>query len=129
MASLEVTRPARVLVVEDDPDLRENLAELLAASGYVVVTAENSVGALREIAAGGVDLLITDLRMPGPNGVDLINAAHRERSGLRAILMTAFEAGPPAEDLRGGTVRYLRKPFEAEEVTRLVARVLSSRGG
>ena len=129
MASLEVTRPARVLVVEDDPDLRENLAELLAASGYVVVTAENSVGALREIAAGGVDLLITDLRMPGPNGVDLINAAQRERSDLRAILMTAFEADPSAEDMRGGTVRYLRKPFKVEDVTRLVARVLSSREG
>ncbi|OGS61831.1 MAG: hypothetical protein A3K59_07025 [Euryarchaeota archaeon RBG_19FT_COMBO_69_17] len=119
----------RVLVVDDDRGMRENLSELLASAGYDVVTASNTNDALTVIASGDVDLLLTDLRMPGPNGLELIRSARQRRPDLRAILMTAFGNGfTEVEVVRRGGIGYLQKPFEADEVTGLVDRILSLDG-
>lgn len=119
----------RVLVVDDDRGMRESLSELLAATGYDVVTASNTDEALKVIASGDVDLLLTDLRMPGPNGLELIRSARQWRPDLRAILMTAFGNGfTEVEVVRRGGVGYLQKPFEADEVTGLVGRILTLEG-
>jgi DNA-binding NtrC family response regulator len=72
-----------------------------------------------------VDLLLTDYRMPGPNGVELIESARRLKPGLRAILMTAFgDTYTEIESVRRGATGYVNKPFEADEITGLVARIL-----
>src|SRR5256885_1559700 len=79
-----------ILIVDDDDGVRENLAELFEVVGYSVVTAASAPEAIEKLAQGDVDLLLTDYRMPGPNGVELIESARRMKPHLRAILMTAF---------------------------------------
>jgi len=118
-----------ILIVDDDEGVRENLAELFNVVGYRVLTAASAPEALESLVRERVDLLLTDFRMPGPNGVELIEAARRARPGLRAVLMTAFgDAFTEIESVRRGAVGYLNKPFEADEVTGLVDRILSLKG-
>ncbi len=127
MLPSEVKGPrSRLLIVDDDPGMRENLAELFESLGYEVRTAANAAEALGELDNGGADLLLTDYKMPGPTGVDLIEAARKRRPGLRAVLMTAFgDSFTELESLRRGAVGYLSKPFEADEVVAFVEKILA----
>jgi len=117
-------RPS-ILVVDDDEGIRENLAEVLSMEQYRTYAAANAEEALDRLRSNDVDLLLTDFQMPGANGVELIEAARRERPELRAILITAFpyvyEEIDPAR--RQGVVLLL-KPFAADEVLGIVARML-----
>src|SRR5436309_13135755 len=82
-----------------------------------------------KLAHHDVDLLLTDYRMPGPNGVELIESARRAGPGLRAILVTAFgDTFTEIESVRRGAVGYLNKLFEGDGVTGLVGGVLSLEG-
>ena len=118
-----------ILVVDDDEGVRENLAELFEVVGYSVLTAGNAVEAMEKLSAHEVDLLLTDYRMPGPNGVELIESARRTKPGMRAVLMTAFgDSFSEIESVRRGAIGYLNKPFEADEITGLVARILALKG-
>jgi len=120
---------ACILVVDDDEGVRENLAELFEVVGYSVLTAGNAVEAMEKLSAHEVDLLLTDYRMPGPNGVELIESARRTKPGMRAVLMTAFgDSFSELESVRRGAIGYLNKPFEADEITGLVARILALKG-
>jgi len=115
-----------ILVVDDDEGVRENLAELFGLVGYSVLTAANATEAMEAMRKHAVDLLLTDYRMPGPNGVELIESARRAKPGLRAVLMTAFgDTFTEIESMPRGAIGYLNKPFEADEITGLVARILS----
>jgi DNA-binding NtrC family response regulator len=125
------TRPpkSRLLIVDDDHGMRENLAELFESLGYEVQTAANVPEALRVLDERDVDLLLTDYKMPGPTGVELIEAARKRQPGLRAVLMTAFgDSFTEIESVRRGAVGYLNKPFEADEVVVFVERLLALRG-
>ena len=118
----------RLLVVDDDPGMRENLAELFESLGYQVRTAANTPEALEVLAGGTVDLLMTDYKMPGPTGVELIETARERQPGLRAVLMTAFgDSFTELESVRRCAVGYLNKPFEADEVVAFVEKILSLR--
>jgi len=118
-----------ILVVDDDDGVRENLAELFEMVGYSILTASSASDALRKLSEHEVDLLLTDYRMPGPNGVELIESARRMKPGLRAILMTAFgDSFTEIESARRGAIGYVNKPFEADEITALVSRILGLKG-
>jgi len=120
---------SRLLIVDDDQGMRENLAELFGSLGYEVRTAANTPEALGILEEQDVDLLLTDYKMPGPTGVELIEAARKRRPGLRAVLMTAFgDSFTEIESIRRGAVGYLNKPFEADEVVVFVERILALRG-
>src|SRR3989449_1875629 len=79
-----------ILVVDDDEGVRETLAELFGLVGYSVLTAANATEAMEAMRKHAVDLLLTDYRMRGPNGVELIESARRAKPRVRAILMSAF---------------------------------------
>lgn len=116
----------RILVVDDDESLRENLADLFSAEGYDVATAPDAVEALERMASTAFDLLLTDYRTSAGSGIDLISEARRIRPGLRTILMTAFGNGfTEVEGVRRGAIGYVTKPFEVEEILDLVARILA----
>jgi DNA-binding NtrC family response regulator len=120
---------SRLLIVDDDEGMRENLAELFESLGYAVRTAANTPEALTALDEADVDLLLTDYKMPGPTGVELIEAARKRQPGLRAILMTAFgDSFTETESARRGAAGYLNKPFEADEVVAFVEKVLAMRG-
>lgn len=118
-----------ILIVDDDDGVRENLAELFELVGYSIVTAGSASEAMQKLDGHDVDLLLTDYRMPGPNGSELIESARRMKPGLRAILMTAFgDSFTEIESVRRGAIGYVNKPFEADEITGLVSRILALRG-
>ncbi len=106
----------RVLLVDDEALVREITTEGLEAAGCAVLSVGSAVEAIEFLDSGQpVDLLITDLSMPGMDGIALIREAQRRRPGLRAILLTGF-ATDAAELAIGGTIRgtfsLLRKPIE-----------------
>jgi two-component system response regulator FlrC len=111
-----------VLVVDDDEGIRENIVDLLKSEDYRVVSAANADEAMILLESEKIDLLLTDFQMPGKNGVELIEAARKRQASLPAILMTAYlyVYEQLDEDRRRG-IRLLRKPFDADEVLRLVA--------
>jgi PAS domain S-box-containing protein len=111
---------AAVLLVDDEPIVRELTAEGLEGAGYSVVLADSGPAALDLLDRGqDVDVLVSDLSMPGMNGIAVIREAQRRRPGLRAILLTGF-AGNAAELAIGGAVSgtfsLLRKPVTAEHL-------------
>ena len=121
---------SRLLIVDDDEGMRENLAELFESLGYAVRTAANTSDALAVLDEAEVDLLLTDYKMPGPTGVELIEEARKRQPRLRAILMTAFgDRFTEMESAHRGAAGYLNKPFEADEVVAFGEKVLTMREG
>jgi CheY-like chemotaxis protein len=100
-----------VLVVEDDPRVRRLAVRRLAGLGYRVLEATDGPGALRLLGAGAVDLLFSDMAMPGGmSGIDLVRRARERRSGLPAVLTSGYAAPESLADLPPGT-GWLPKPY------------------
>jgi two-component system, NtrC family, response regulator PilR len=118
--------PARVLVVDDERSMRELLSIVLRRDGYEVVVAEDGAGALAVLGRERVDILITDIRMPNMNGVELLREAKRISPDIISIVMTAFASTETAvEALRLGAADYVNKsPSAASEVRLRVGREL-----
>jgi DNA-binding NtrC family response regulator len=111
-----------ILVVDDDEGIRENIVDLLGSEAYRVVSAADATEALRILESDNIDLLLTDFQMPGPSGVELIEAARRKKAGLPAILMTAYlYVYEQLDEDRKRGITILRKPFDADQVLQLVA--------
>lgn len=118
----------RILVVDDDEGMRENLSELFQGMGYDVLLASTAAEATRILSQEDIDLLLTDYKMPGTTGLELIESARKTHPDLLAILMTAFGDGfTEIESVRRGAIGYITKPFEADEITGLVKQILSLR--
>jgi CheY-like chemotaxis protein len=120
-AQSEDGRPG-ILVVDDDEGIRENIADLLGTEDYRVFVASNANEAMERLAVEDVDLLLTDFQMPGRNGVELIEAARTAKKDLPVILMTGqMHISEEIDEERRKEIPLLRKPFDADEVLRLVA--------
>jgi two-component system response regulator HydG len=119
---------ARVLVVDDQPAMAEMLSDGLSDAGYDGVAVTHAEAALAEIDRGGVDALVTDLRMPGIDGLDLLGRVRRLDPDLPVLVMTAYGAIDSAiESIRLGAYHYLTKPFKLEELVLFLGRALGER--
>ncbi len=104
-----------ILIVDDEPNYLVILSELLRDEGYEVLTAERGGTALKIMKEADLDLIITDMRMPGMNGIELLTAVKAYNKDLPVIMMTAFgEVEKAVEAIRAGAYNYLVKPFENE---------------
>jgi len=123
--ALPETPPALacILVVEDEPVIRELMAILLEDEGYVVVQAEDGVEALETVAQHPVDLVLSDVKMPRLDGASLAHQLRVQAHPLPVILMSAVYA---EVDLPG--VRFLRKPVNCEHLLDLIAAALRETG-
>jgi PAS domain S-box-containing protein len=120
--SVTVHERATIMVVDDDPDVREVAVSSLESLGYHMLAAENGPVALDLLARSGpVDLLIVDMAMPGMNGVELIRRA-RERQDLRAMLVTGYADVAAFEPAEGDLV--LQKPYRLERLAENAAEAL-----
>jgi DNA-binding NtrC family response regulator len=108
----------RVLVVDDEADARAALGELLHAEGYLVETAADGFKALGKVHEFAPDLVLTDLRMPGMNGVELLKKLRADSPDLVVLVMTAFGAVDSAvAALREGAAGYFMKPLNVTELS------------
>src|SRR5512134_288630 len=108
-----LARKPTVLVVEDDAAMREMLLEALADEGYRVEGSPNGRAAADRVRQGGVDLLISDVRMPELDGIDLLREMQAAVDPPSVITITAFGSIETAKRaIRLGAYDYITKPFE-----------------
>jgi len=119
------TGSGTVLLVEDDEFIRETLAELLGAAGHVVVQARDAPGALVALDTHGVDVLVTDVGLPGVSGIALARDALARQPRLAVIFATGDPRGPANAGLDAASV--LLKPFTPEDLQLAVAKALNGR--
>src|ERR1700730_13938412 len=121
-------RSETILVVEDDDGLRRVVARQLTGLGYQVLEASDGVAALAVLDHYQVDLLFTDVVMPGGvGGPELARAAAERRPGLRVLFTTGFSATTTDSDGQvGDGVRLLTKPYRREDLARALRRALDS---
>jgi DNA-binding NtrC family response regulator len=119
---------ARILVVDDDASIRETFAHHLTESGYQVTVAAGASEALAELAAAQPALLITDVRMPGLSGLELLERVKQSVPDLDVIVITAHEDMATAiAAMKAGAYDYLVKPLDLDHVDLVVSRCLRDR--
>jgi two-component system response regulator PilR (NtrC family) len=107
----------RILVVDDEPSMREMLRIVLRRDGYDVLLAENGKDALEALKQERIDLLLSDIKMPDISGVEVLRAAKQLNQDLVAFMMTAYASTDTAvEAMRLGAVDYFTKPFSMDEL-------------
>ena len=115
-----------ILVVDDELNALKAMRSLLAAEGYEVTTASNGKEALDSMAASTPDVVVTDLRMPEIDGLELLRRARESHGDIPVIVVTAFGAVDTAvEAMRAGAADYLQKPIQIEELLVVLDRVLA----
>ncbi len=121
----EKRKSPRVLVVDDDRPLLETVSDGLADAGYEVVVTASSADAVVALTQPDLDAFVTDLRMPGVDGIGLLARSRQAAPERPVIVMTAYSAVDSAiESIRKGAYHYLTKPFKVEELTLFLGRAL-----
>jgi len=120
--------PVRILVVDDELQIAQLLAGVLRGAGHDTAYETDGRAALKRLERDPCDLLVTDLRMPGMDGLRLIEAARKANPEVDALIMTAYASADSAvQALRGGIADYLPKPFGVEEIKTAVEKALAKR--
>jgi two-component system response regulator FlrC len=113
---------ARILVVDDEEGIRDFVAEALEDDGHVAVRAKDGAEAAGRLRAQGFELMVTDLRMPGLEGMELVRLARSEQPEMEVIVLTAHGSVETAvEAMKLGAFDYLRKPLGSPGELRLLA--------
>ena len=114
-----------IMVVDDDRDLRESLAEVLSAAGFSVTQASQGEEALAYLAHRNFDLILLDLVMPGMDGLELLGRIRDKAPRMPVIMITAFASVENAVTaMRQGASDYVTKPFRIDVLLASVGRVL-----
>ena len=117
---------ARLLVVDDDADMLRLLSMRLQAAGYRVSTAASAESALAQLDRERPQLVISDVRLPGRDGLALFDEVHRRHPSLPVILLTAHGTIPDAvEATRRGVFTYLTKPYDSKELLERITQALA----
>ena len=114
-----------MLVVDDEASIRDMLAKALGLADYDVETVADGRGAIERLRVAAYDLLVTDLRMPGIDGLTVIREARRLRADLPVIIITGYSSESAAiEAIDLGVFGYLTKPFRVPKVLALASKAL-----
>jgi DNA-binding NtrC family response regulator len=114
-----------ILVVDDDPDIREVLADRLEALGYRVLTAANGVEGLEVFERQVPHLVLLDIEMPGMNGLEMLGEIRKREHDTAVIMITAYGTIERAvEAMKDGAYDFIPKPFEPDHVALIVAKAL-----
>src|SRR5690554_3946737 len=112
---------ATVLIVEDDVDLREAITDTLALADIRYLEAGSGEEALALLKQQGVDMVVSDVNMPGMDGHELLARLKQNQPALPVALITAYgQVSKAVEAIRNGAVDYLMKPFEPEQLIELI---------
>lgn len=116
---------ARILVVDDERDVRVATRKILERAGHEILEAATGEEGIEVLESEAVDLVITDIMMPGQGGVESLAQMRELYSGLRIIAMSAHALDELPEAQRLGAARTIVKPFSVDTLTKLVEEVLS----
>ncbi|WP_080693860.1 HD domain-containing phosphohydrolase [Ralstonia pickettii] len=118
-----------ILLVDDEPGALSSLRRLLRPTGYRVITAESGVAALEMLAVYPVDLIISDMRMPGMNGAEFLARARERSPDTMRILLTGYSEVDSAVRAinEGGVYRYLNKPWDDQDLLLTVKHAIEQR--
>ena len=128
--SVSGTTSQSILVVDDEKFIRDIIADFLTMEGYVVRTAEDGAAAADELRRARFDLVISDLKMPRMDGIQLFIAIRQRHPAMadRVLFVTGDVIGPDAERfLADSRCRWLAKPFRLNELLRLAKEVMARR--
>jgi two-component system, NtrC family, response regulator AtoC len=118
--------PQRILVVDDEAKMQRILEIMLRKLGHEVVTADDGHAALRELQSAPVDLVLSDLRMPGMGGMELLRTLREKGNDVPVIIITAYGTIESAVDaMKLGASEYLVRPFDVDALELIVNRILS----
>ena len=124
-----MTGPVRVLVVDDDAEMRALLVDALQHEGYEVAQAGDGSEALLACHGREFEVIVMDKNMPGTSGLEVLPGLRRSCPHSRIIMMTAFGDVPSYVEATGrGAVDFLFKPFRMYELTRAIRRALTRNG-
>ncbi len=119
---------ANVLVVDDERNYLFVLEDLLTDEGYNVLTASSGTEALEILRDQQIDAVLSDIKMPGMNGIELLERVFANDPGLPVILMTAFaEVDQAVSAMKKGAIDHIQKPFDNDDIKRAVARAVEKR--
>jgi len=120
--------PALLLVADDDPAIRQSLERTLIREGYQVALAPDGHAALERLREGGVDLVLSDLKMPGLTGLELLREVKTVAPDVDVIMLTAFGTVEEAvKAMKDGAVDFLTKPFQRAQLIRVIRKALEHR--
>jgi two-component system, NtrC family, response regulator PilR len=119
---------AKILVVDDELSMRDFLSILLEREGYSIRKAENAEEAVSLLAAETFDLVMSDVKMPGLDGLSLLQRVKQDAPGTAVLILTAYTTAEQAvEAMKLGAYDYIAKPFKVEEIKILVRNALEKR--
>jgi DNA-binding NtrC family response regulator len=124
--AVQPAKPFEILVIDDEPEIRELLAEHLRARGYRVATAGDGLAAVSLInrSSGQFGLILTDLHLPGSDGLGVLQAARAASPSTQVVIITGYASLDSAiTAVRLGAYDYLTKPFSLGQIDVLMARV------
>ena len=120
--------PLRVLVIDDEPAVRQIIAEHVKRAGYNVDQAGGAAEAASKLVRGDVDIALCDIQMPDGNGLDLVKSIRESGIDTTFIMVTAFATMETAiEALRAGATDFITKPLRTEELLHRLLQVASLR--
>ncbi|MFH0926183.1 MAG: response regulator [bacterium] len=117
----------KILIVDDEENAREGLAKILKKTGYITATAENGEEALSILENSRYDLVITDIKMPRMDGMQLLKKMRKIAPDIGVIMVTAYgEVESYLEAMSQGAFEYLNKPMKIDELKKVINKVLQS---
>jgi CheY-like chemotaxis protein len=117
----------KVLVVDDDPVVGKSFNRVLSGKGYIVVTAEDGYDALQKLQSDSYDLVFTDLRMPGMNGLEVAERVKARQPWTPVVIVTGYGSGSSEKRARAaGVSEFLHKPLSPEMIEQSTARALAA---
>jgi ATP-dependent Lon protease len=117
----EMESKIKIIVLDDEPIVGERLKASLERAGFVVDAYSSSREALTRLQSERYDILVTDLKMSGPDGMDVLREAQRLNPDVKSVVITGFATTETAEEaLRSGAVVFVPKPFKMKQLKDLL---------
>ena len=113
-----------ILLVDDEERYREHIARVLTKAGYEVLEAEDGIEALSALEKSKIDLVLSDILMPGLNGYALVARLRAKWPNMPVILTTGFLSSDAAKTMMNGSVDFIPKPIDAETLIHMIERTI-----